>query len=189
VGLLSAMPHPRGDHAIRTLLPKLLRYFAVSLIGTATTVVLIAVFVGWCDLSPVLGNLCAAGFSLALTFQLDLRWVWRRRGRSSLTRQILPFWGWSLSELGLATLAVHLVADHGQSARWSHETITTAVEVASIGMSMATWLIQYLLFDRLLFVGAPSAEPTDVDLAPPGGTGRRSGRSGALTGTVTADHP
>jgi putative flippase GtrA len=146
------MPTSRGSFAIRSVLPKLFRYVTVSLIGTATTVVLIAALVGWANLTPVIGNLGAAGFSIALTFELDMRWVWRRRGRPSLTRQILPFWAWSLAELGLATVAVHLVADHGHAVAWSHAAVTEAVEVTSIGISLVTWLVQYAVFDRLLFV-------------------------------------
>jgi putative flippase GtrA len=143
---------PRDSHALRVLVAKLLRYLAVSLTGTATTAILIALLVGFFDVSPVIGNLAAAGFSTALTFELDLRWVWRRKGWPSLTRQVLPFWGWSLAELGIATIAVHLVSDHGRVAHWSHASLTEAVEAASLGVSLVTWVVQYLVFDRLLFV-------------------------------------
>jgi putative flippase GtrA len=140
-------------------LAKLGRYLAVSLIGTATTLILLGILVGWVDFSPGWSNLIASGFSTALSFELDLRWVWRRHRRPRFVGQILPFWVWSLSELTLATLAVSWVGRETVAAHWQHSRVTEIVELTSIGISLLTWCVQYFLFDRIVFkdAGAPAA--------------------------------
>jgi putative flippase GtrA len=151
-------------HSAR-FLAKLGRYLAVSLIGTTTTLILLGVLVGFVDVSPGWANLAAAGFSTALSFELDRRWVWRRQGRFSLVGQLLPFWGWSLAELGLATFAVSWVGRAAVTAGWDHSAVTTLVELTSITISLLTWLVQYFVFDRIVFkdrrvhVGSPHPRP------------------------------
>jgi putative flippase GtrA len=151
-------------HSAR-FLAKLGRYLAVSLIGTATTLILLGVLVGFFNVSPGWANLAAAGFSTALSFELDRRWVWRRQGRFSLVGQLLPFWGWSLAELGLTTFAVSWVGRAAETAGWDHGAITTLVELTSITISLLTWLVQYFVFDRIVFkdrrvhVGSPTPRP------------------------------
>jgi putative flippase GtrA len=176
-------------------LAKLGRYLAVSLIGTATTLILLGVLVGEFNVSPGWANLGAAGFSTALSFELDRRWVWRRQGRPSLVGQLLPFWGWSLAELALATFAVSWVGQRAVAGGWDHGGVTTLVELTSISISLLTWLVQYFVFDRVVFkdrrvhVGSPHPRPvapclpadtrTRVVVAaadsgqPPGGVARR----------------
>jgi putative flippase GtrA len=144
---------------------KLGRYLAVSLIGTATTLILLGSLVGFFNVSPGWANLAAAGFSTGLSFELDRRWVWRRQGRFSVVGQLLPFWGWSLAELGLATFAVSWVGRTAVAAGWDHRAITTLVELTSISISLLTWLVQYFVFDRVVFkdrrvhVGSPTPRP------------------------------
>jgi putative flippase GtrA len=151
-------------HSAR-FIAKLGRYLAVSLIGTATTLILLGSLVGFFNVSPGWANLAAAGFSTGLSFELDRRWVWRRQGRFSVVGQLLPFWGWSLSELGLATFAVSWVGRAAVAGGWDHSAVTTLVELTSISISLLTWLVQYFVFDRVVFkdrrvhVGSPTPRP------------------------------
>jgi putative flippase GtrA len=146
-------------------LAKLGRYLAVSLIGTATTLILLGVLVGVVDVTPGWANLAAAGFSTGLSFELDRRWVWRRQGRPSVVGQVLPFWGWSLADLALATFAISWVGRRAVAGGWDHSGVTTLVELTSIAVSLLTWLVQYFVFDRVVFkeqrvhVGGPIPRP------------------------------
>jgi putative flippase GtrA len=133
-------------------LNKVARYVSVSLVGTSTTVVLLWLFVGVGGFPAVWSNLVAAGLSTALSFELDRRWVWSRQPDLSLARQTALFWTWSLCELGLSTLAVRLVSSRVEAAGWTREAHTVAVEVASVGISLVTWFVQFVVFDRYIFM-------------------------------------
>jgi hypothetical protein len=79
--------------------------------------------------------------------------VWGRTGKHSVTREVLPFWGYTFAGLALSTGAVAFV-DH----RWDS---AMAVSAANITAFAALWAAKFFLLDQLLFAG-DQQDTTDV---------------------------
>ena len=94
--------------ALRRRAGQLVRYGAVSVIATGTSLVTLTALVGTRLLAPAAANIVATCVGMVPSFELNRRWVWRRTGRPSLTRQILPSVVLSLAGLFLSTAAVQL---------------------------------------------------------------------------------
>ena len=70
--------------------------------------------------TPTLANVLAVMLSAVPVFLLNKRWVWGQRGRPSLRREILPFWGFTL--LGLRPLhGPRTVVDHYTDRTWPRD--------------------------------------------------------------------
>jgi len=105
--------------------------------------------------TPGWANVVATSAGTVPSFELNRRWVWRRRGPRSATREVGPFAALSFLGLALSTLAVsvtgHLTVDLGTTMR------TTFVEAANVGSFGSLWVVQFLLLDRVLFRPAAAA--------------------------------
>jgi putative flippase GtrA len=134
------------------LIRKLMRYGAVSLVATATSLTVLGVLVGTRVDSPVWANVVATAVGTVPSFELNRRWVWRKAGGRSLAAEILPFCALSFAGLVLSTVTV------AAAARWANDTgftgslRTVAVELANVSAFGALWVIQFVVLDRLLFV-------------------------------------
>jgi putative flippase GtrA len=128
---------------------KLLRYGAVSVVATLTSMAVLGSLVATRTLTPGWANLVATAVGTVPSFELNRRWVWGRTGRRSFGAEVGPFAALSFAGLALSTAAVsvagHLAAGMATAPR------TVAVEAASIGAFGTLWLLQFVLLDRLLF--------------------------------------
>jgi putative flippase GtrA len=127
------------------------RYAAVSVIANATTLTVLGVLVGVVRFDAGWSNVIATGVATIPSFELNRRWVWGKRGQRSMAAEVAPFWIWAFFELAVSSLLVHFMADHATAADWSRSVRTVAVEATSIGTTGALWVIQFFLFDRVLF--------------------------------------
>lgn len=98
----------------------------------------------------------AAVFSFTVgalaSYHLNRMWVWERAGRSSLLREVIPFW--VLAGVGLAlSTAMVVLAEHVCAQITSNHGIRTlTVMVASVVSVLPVWLLKYLVLDRFVFV-------------------------------------
>jgi putative flippase GtrA len=128
------------------------RYAMVSVVAVAvsqTVLVLTNGVLGW---SAVTSNLTAVSIGAIPSYTLNRAWVWGKRGRNHLWREVVPFWALALLGLGFSTLVVAL-ADDWYDAPW----VVNAANIFAFGV---LWVVKYLLLDALLF----SIAPADVDL-------------------------
>jgi putative flippase GtrA len=159
---------------------KLARYMGASVVANATTLTVLGVLVGVLDFDAGWSNVIATAVATIPSFELNRRWVWHRDGRSSWGREVIPFWVWAFLELGISSLAVHLMGLHATAAGWSRPVRTGALEATTIGTTGALWIVQFFLFDRVLFrrrdrrahlriLGSrpPAAVPPETAAAPP----------------------
>ena len=102
---------------------KFWRYAAVSLISTSVTLSLLGLLVYTRALSPGWANVVATAAGTVPSFELNRRWVWAKRTKRSLRKEVVPFCVLSFGGLGLSTLAVKLAA------AWS----------AGAGMGRVSW--------------------------------------------------
>jgi putative flippase GtrA len=135
----------------RPRLAQIARYAAVSVVANVTTITVLGVLVGIVDFDAGWSNVIATAVATVPSFELNRRWVWGRSGQASMLTEVAPFWVWAFFELAISSLAVHLMGDHATTAGWSRAARTLAVEVTTIGTTGLLWLVQFVLFDRVLF--------------------------------------
>jgi putative flippase GtrA len=131
------------------------RYSAVSVIGVVITQMLLIGAHGVLGLAPTMSNIAAVSLAAIPVFFLNRAWVWNLSGRSSIRREVLPFWGFTVAGLGLSTLAVAVVSSMTDS--------TVAVAAANIGAFGVLWVAKFFVLDEVVF--APAAASGADELA------------------------
>lgn len=132
-------------------LGQLLRYGAVSIIATATSLVVLGVLVSTRALSPGWANVVATAVGTVPSFELNRRWVWHRQGAASTRREVIPFVALSAAGLVLSTLAVSVAGRWTDRAGLTGASRTLAIQCASVAAFGALWLAQFVILDRVLF--------------------------------------
>ena len=150
-----------------------IRYTATSVICVLITQVLIVVFyrvvkldvqtIGGVDVRlgpPEQANLAATMCTSIPAFLLNKYWVWGKRGRAHLRREVLPFWaftvaGWIIST-GMVALVTNVAGDN--------ETEKTILVMAANIMGFGTlWIVKYIFLDKIMF-GPDHHTPYDEDI-------------------------
>jgi putative flippase GtrA len=132
-------------------LRQLLRYGAVSIVATTTSLVVLGILVTTRALSPGWANVVATAVGTVPSFELNRRWVWHRHGSASTRREVIPFVALSAAGLVLSTLAVSAAGRWTEAAGLSGASRTAAIQCASIVAFGTLWLAQFVILDRLLF--------------------------------------
>ena len=145
-----------------------IRYSATSLICVFITQVLIVLFykVMKLDVSSTLSpavqaNLAATMITSVPAFILNKYWVWGKRGKAHLRREVLPFWlftvaGWILST-AMVALVTHIAAKNSDTVK------TILVMAANIAGFGTLWILKYIFLDKIMF-GTDHHTPYDEDI-------------------------
>ena len=119
------LAHSRTDAGKRAL-----RYVATSGFGVVTTQILLFLFLHIFEWDSLPSNFTAVTIVALPAFLLNKYWVWGKRGRPHMRREVLPFWVFTVAGWALSTGAVALASDHVGT---PHSFVRTlAVMVASI---------------------------------------------------------
>lgn len=141
--------------ALRTAYEKVrshgFRYSAVSVvnvvIGQGLLFVLVRVFESsteWStDMAWTVANVLAVSLSAGPAYYLSRAWVWGKRGKSKLTREVLPFWGFALAGLVLSTIAVNLAANFTE--------VKIVANLANISAFGTLWVVKFFVLDAFIF--------------------------------------
>lgn len=135
---------------------QLVRYGAVSLIATATSLLVLGALVATRTLTPGWANVAATAVGTVPSFELNRRWVWHRDGEASLRSEVIPFAILSAAGLVLSTVAV------SAAGRWTADLglvgagRTLAIQAASIAAFGTLWIVQFVVLDRVLFADGGS---------------------------------
>ena len=125
------------------------RYAVVSVITVVVgQVVLFGLFAG-ARLGARLSYVIAFAVSAALSYVLNRRWTWGRTGRSSLMREVLPYWLIVAATLVLATWAAGAAESATSSwtgTRWQRGLVVSGAAFTAIGV---VWILRYLAFGML----------------------------------------
>lgn len=125
------------------LVVRLARFAGVSVIAVAITQSLLFAFnavLGW---PGWIANVAAVSLAALPAYLMNRRWVWAKFGPHSISREVVPFWAYTLLGLVVSTGTV-AVAD----AVWG---TTVAVLVANIAGFGVLWIGKFVLLDRVLF--------------------------------------
>ena len=149
-----------------TLLRKLFRYAAVSVVSTSVSLTILAVLVATSMTTAGWANVIATSVGTIPSFELNRRWVWGRTGRRSLWTEIGPFCALSFSGLALSTLAVSVAAGWATSAGLGTAARAMVADAANVGTFGTLWVVQFVLLDRVLFARRRPASVTTLDPQP-----------------------
>lgn len=122
-----------------------LKYASVSVVGVIVTQAILVVCYQVLEMTAGWSNFTAVSVASIPAYLLNRRWVWKKSGRHSMHREVLPFWAISLLGLVISTVAVSVVAR-----RWDTQLAVSGTNIASFGL---IWVAKYLLLDSLLFGG------------------------------------
>lgn len=148
---------------MRALVARAGKAMSVSVLTTGLSASLLVALTAFVGMAAASANVVATLAGTGPSYALNRRWVWRRDGRSSLRREVVPFWALSIAGLVLSTIAVAKVAELG--AGWSGSARAVALPLANLSAFGALWLVQFALLDRVLFRGAVGAATVDAALA------------------------
>ncbi len=153
---------------------QLVRYGAVSIIATLTSMTVLGALVATATLTPGWANVVATGVGTVPSFELNRRWVWGKTGRRSVRSEIGPFCVLSFAGLALSTALVSAAGNWALGAQLPTAWRTAVVLAANVVAFGSLWVLQFLVLDRVLFSRR--------------GPGPRTDGSGA-SGSTTAPDP
>ncbi len=128
----------------------LLRYTGVSVVSTLVSLSTIALVFGarWISsevLATAFGNLAAA----VPAYFLHRSWVWGKRGRSHLLKEVLPFWAMVVLGIIVSTVGALGVKALIDQHHWHHALATVLVTGANFVSFAVFWVLKILLFNRI----------------------------------------
>ena len=138
-----------------------IRYSATSLICVAITQFFILLFYRGFKMGATNANLAATMVTSIPAFILNKYWVWGKRGRAHVRRELIPFWAFTIAGWILSTGSVYIVEHHvGEP----HSTLRTlSVMAASIAGFGVLWVLKYLFLDKIMF-GPHHHTPYDEEI-------------------------
>lgn len=137
---------------------RLFRYTMVSAVATVfslgTLALVYGVFRLWTEVPSTLFSNVVAIFP---SYYLNRHWAWGKKGRSHLTREVMPFWVASVAGILLSVFTSSQARDFSQRHHLHHLGSTVIVEGANIFAFGLLWVFKFLVFNRLFHV-TPEAE-------------------------------
>ena len=160
-------PFRRANELVRAHLGKrFLFYGMVSVAGTSITQVLLIVLHGIIGVRAWAANVVAVAVATPVSYYLNRAWVWGKRGKSHLTKEVIPFWAFSFGGLVLSTILVEIVASyqgvpHGHTPTARQQVMINAANFFGFAV---LWLAQFFVLDKISFkqLGGPTSD-SDVD--------------------------
>jgi putative flippase GtrA len=141
---------PADDGRRRELIRKFACYSAVSAVSVPVSQLVLWICFGVLDMAAVTSNVIAVACGALPSYALNRRWVWRKVGSHSISREVVPFWMYTFLGLALSTVFV-AIADRVWGTNLS-------VAIASMSGFATLWISKFLLLEHVLFVERDVAE-------------------------------
>jgi putative flippase GtrA len=140
------------------LIGRVLRYGAGSVVATICSQTTFLLVYGPAGASTTVASTLAWLAGAIPNYWLNRSWTWGRRGRPSMTRELLPY-----AAIVLGTLGVAIVATAVGAAALDHTDISNAAQTFLVwGIYFLVYVVmfglRFLLFDRLFGMKENAAE-------------------------------
>ncbi|MEZ5207129.1 MAG: GtrA family protein [Acidimicrobiales bacterium] len=106
-------------------------------------------------MNPTEANVLSVMVSSVPAYYMNRAWVWGKRGKSHLKREVLPFWFFVVAGLILSTIAIHFAEDHTEN-----KFVILFVQLCAFGV---LWVLRFFLLDRLFHLEADAPPGDDED--------------------------
>lgn len=123
---------------------KLIRFGAVSAFNVVFGQVLLFSAQVAMGLSPVPANMFSVSLGAVPAYVLSRYWVWNKRGKNRIMREVIPFWTLALLGFILSTAAVWLV-----DTRWDPSPVL--INLTNLVAFGVVWAAKFVVLDRVLF--------------------------------------
>jgi putative flippase GtrA len=143
---------------------KLWRYGTISVVSTGISLTGLFVFYRILALSPGWSNIWATVIATVPYYYLNRMWVFNKRGRSHLTKEIIPFWVIAFGSLILSTLAVRF-AGHEARSIGSKTTRAGILLMANFATYGLLWIAKFFVFNKILFRSHVPETASELPLA------------------------
>lgn len=144
---------------------KWIRYSTVSAIAVAISEILIVVFSSGMKMSGVYANVLSVGLSAIPSYYLNRAWVWGKRGKNHIAKEVIPFWVFTFAGLLLSTLIVWLIVPHPipADADWTYTARVMIGQLLGFGI---LWIAKFFAFEKLLFGASTHRVEGDTEPVP-----------------------
>jgi putative flippase GtrA len=150
----------RSLSLVRTQLGgRLLRYSTVSIISLVLSEALLVSFNGGLGWSAVTSSTVATGLATVPAYFLTRQWVWDRRGRSHLWKEVAPFWAIAIGSWAFATFSVKIAEDRSRELHLRGASSVAIVAATYVLAYAVLWMGRFILFNKVLFVDPPVSAP------------------------------
>ncbi len=148
------------DHARTPEGMKKVRFVSVSAIAVVVNQVTLFVcylLLGWDKKDSVRSLFVAFLLSSITSYILNRRWVWKRSGRSSFRREILPFWGVGFAQLAISVPFVRWGQLEVEANITNKLVRTVCFMLLNLAVYLVMWFAKYMFFNKVVF--ADKAKP------------------------------
>jgi putative flippase GtrA len=92
------------------------------------------------------------------SYYLNRAWVWQKNGRSSVRKEVVPFWAISIIQLIISLAYVAWAQELIENATTSHPLRTLGFLFNTLFIYGVMWIGKFFFFNRVLFVHKPHPE-------------------------------
>jgi putative flippase GtrA len=104
---------------------------------------------------PAVGsNVFSVTISAIPAYLLSRYWVWQKRGKNHLMKEVIPFWSLAILGFVLSTTAVWFVEQ-----QWEPQPIY--INLTNLAAFGVVWVSKFFILDRVLFKVDEPVEETD----------------------------
>lgn len=132
---------------VRNDIGKVIRFAAVSAITVPIGMTLLWLFLRG-DRTPLIANLMAVSISTVPSYLLNRYWVWQKKGKNSIAREVAPFWIMAFIGLMVSTFFIW-IADQFTDLN----IVFLTVNFMSFGV---VWVMKFFVLERFLFGNSDS---------------------------------
>lgn len=151
-----APPGSRGRRAFRLIFT---RYTVGSVLAAVASEATLLLTYGPGLLSPGAASVAAWGAGAGLNYVLNRRWAWGRRGRASLWRELVPYWGIAVASMAISAWATGVADRLGPRIIESEGLRTAFVGGVFLAVYGLMFVVKFVLFHYLVFAGGPDTRP------------------------------
>lgn len=135
----------------KPIVAKLVRYSMASVVGVVIGQSLLQLALKVFEWPGLQSNLFAVVVSTGPVYLVNRYWVWKKKDKNSIRKEMVPFWGMALAGLAMSSLFVWIVDDRTDS-----DLAISAANLAGFGV---LWLLKFVILEKFLFAESDTPPP------------------------------
>ncbi len=141
---------------------KTVRFAAVSIVAIAVSQVTLVLCYGLIRWGTTRSQVAAFVVSMVPSYYLNRAWVWGKSGKSSLRKEVLPFWALGIAQFVLSLFFVVWAQGAVERSTESHTLRTAGILFNTLFIYGIMWVGKFVFFNKVLFVHKPETPLNQV---------------------------